>query len=607
MKAAFQSSAWRFLATLVSVMAWKVAMALALMLAISVTSGVSVLMLIPMLHIVGLDVGQDNLGQLANFIDRGFAALGLQPTSASVIGLYIAVMTSSALLMRWKSIFTQAFYQEFVMLLRQRLYRTITSVNWLFYTRHRSSTFTHVLTNEFERIGGAASALMSLTVQVILTSFYVLLALFLAPLMTGLILASGIVLSLLLWRKTRLGRKKGEAVSLAYEDMYAAISEHLAGMKTSKSHGVEDSQVDIFQNRANQVAEMHVDMTRNRADVGFWLSAGSMAILGLILYFALEVLALTAATILLLLFLFSRLIPMVSGIQRGYQSFINKLPAFDHVMDVQARCEAAAEPAGDPSLSLRLRQAIRLEQVWFSYESEGEAKTIQGVDLTVAAGRTTAIVGPSGAGKSTVVDLVVGLIAPEQGKVTIDGKLLRAEQLRAWRGQIGYVAQDTFLFHDTVRANLLVVRPEATEEEVWQALRSAAAADFVAALPRGLDTVVGDRGVKLSGGERQRLALARALLRRPALLVLDEATSSLDTENEERIQQAIDKLRGKMTILVIAHRLSTIRNADVIHVLEHGRVVESGDWQTLYHKEGGRFRALCEAQGLHGESWAAAS
>jgi ATP-binding cassette, subfamily C, bacterial len=194
----------------------------------------------------------------------------------------------------------------------------------------------------------------------------------------------------------------------------------------------------------------------------------------------------------------------------------------------------------------------------------------------------------------------MGLIVPNEGRVLVDETPLSAERTQPWRNQIGYVPQDTFLFNDTVKANLLWARPDADDEEITQALRSAAAEEFVFGLPEGIHTVLGDRGVRLSGGERQRLALARALLRKPSLLVLDEATSALDSENERRIQDAIEKLHGRMTILVITHRLSTIRKADVIHVLEEGRLVESGDWDALLGTRDGRFRALCKAQGIEG-------
>jgi ATP-binding cassette, subfamily C, bacterial len=239
-----------------------------------------------------------------------------------------------------------------------------------------------------------------------------------------------------------------------------------------------------------------------------------------------------------------------------------------------------------------------LERVSFAYGAGEKAPAVRDLDLTIEAGKTTAIVGPSGAGKSTIADLVMGLLMPTRGRVLVDEMQLGSELMRSWREQIGYVAQDTFLFNDTVRSNLLWACPKAGEEGIWQALELAAAAGFVSELPDGLETVLGDRGVRLSGGERQRLALTRALLREPSLLILDEATSALDSENERRIQNAIDGLHGSVTILVITHRLSTIRRADVIHVLEGGRLIESGSWEALMGNGNGRFSALAGAQGI---------
>lgn len=174
---------------------------------------------------------------------------------------------------------------------------------------------------------------------------------------------------------------------------------------------------------------------------------------------------------------------------------------------------------------------------------------------------------------------------------------LTPERLAAWRDGIGYVPQESFLLNDTIVANLRRAAPEATDEEIAEALRLAAA-DFVAELPDGLATLVGDRGIALSGGERQRLALARALLRRPRLLVLDEATSNLDAENERRIVAAVDELRHRMTIVVITHRLYSVRHADVIHLLERGRLVESGTWDELVAAGRGRLAALVRTQGV---------
>lgn len=315
-------------------------------------------------------------------------------------------------------------------------------------------------------------------------------------------------------------------------------------------------------------------------------------------YVALDVLKLTPADILLLLFLFYRLIPMISSLQSGYATFLGFFPAYENVRRLERKCVAAAEPFSASPLLPEAKRTLRFENVTFRYHPGDARATLDGLTLELEVGKTTAIVGLSGAGKSTVADLAVGLLSPERGQLLLDDHALGKEALHAWRQRVGYVAQDTFLFHDTVRANLRVTRPEATEAELLQALEEAAALDFVRALPQGLDTPLGDRGVRLSGGERQRLALARALLRRPALLVLDEATSSLDADNERRIQRATDALRGSVTILMIAHRLSTVRHADRIYVLERGRVGESGSWETLVAKPQGRFRSLCEAQGF---------
>ena len=188
----------------------------------------------------------------------------------------------------------------------------------------------------------------------------------------------------------------------------------------------------------------------------------------------------------------------------------------------------------------------------------------------------TAIAGPSGAGKSTLADVLLGLLAPGEGKVCVDGVPLTGPNLHRWRRSVACVPQEPYLFHDTIRANLRWAEPRATEAEMWQALRLAAADGFVAALPDGLDTVTGDRGGRLSGGERQRIALARALMRRPALLVLDEVTGQLDAENERRILEALESLRGHTTVVAIAHRPALLEAADGIVRLESGQVAATG-------------------------------
>lgn len=201
---------------------------------------------------------------------------------------------------------------------------------------------------------------------------------------------------------------------------------------------------------------------------------------------------------------------------------------------------------------------------------------MSGVSLDFRAGEITAIAGPSGAGKSTLADVLLGLLEPAAGAVLVDGLAVDDANRRRWRRSCGYVPQDPYLFHDTIRANLVWARPGAGDAALWRALELAAAADFVAGLPQGLDTVVGDRGSGLSGGERQRIALARALVGEPTLLVLDEATSQLDADNERLIVASLRSLRGRVTVVAVAHREAVLAAADRVVSLDAGRVVDGG-------------------------------
>ncbi len=239
------------------------------------------------------------------------------------------------------------------------------------------------------------------------------------------------------------------------------------------------------------------------------------------------------------------------------------------------------------------REEIAFEDVSFAYRA-GEP-VLHDVSLTVPRGSVVALVGPSGAGKSTLVDLLGRFFEVGSGRIAMDGVDVRDIPIADLRRQLGIVSQDTVLFHDTVRANIAYGRPEATEEEVERAARAAHAHDFIAELPLGYETVVGERGTQLSGGQRQRIAIARAILRDPPILIFDEATSALDTESERLVQEAVERLLEGRTVLVIAHRLSTVQRADQILVLERGRVVERGTHAELL-AEGGLYRYLYELQ-----------
>lgn len=244
----------------------------------------------------------------------------------------------------------------------------------------------------------------------------------------------------------------------------------------------------------------------------------------------------------------------------------------------------------------RFEGKIAYENVEFSYPARPEIQILKGTNLNISAGQTIGLVGHSGAGKSTITQLLMRFYEYDKGSILIDGKPIKDYELSVLRQNIGIVPQEVILFGGTIRENIAYGKLDATENEILDAAKRANAMEFIARIPEGLDTVVGERGVKLSGGQRQRIAIARAILKNPAILILDEATSSLDAESESLVQEALNELMKGRTTLIIAHRLSTIRNADLIYVLDAGKVAESGTHEELLAIEQGIYQSLVRLQ-----------
>ena len=569
------------------------------MVSLSFTEGLGLLLLVPLLQLVGVDAhAAFDPGGVGAGLARAFAWVNLQPTLGAVLTLYVSVAICQSGLQRWNTMLSAAVRQQTEAMLRMRLYRAIAGAQWLFVARSRLSDFAHVLTSELDRVGTAAHDLIDLSVMALVATAYIVVALYVSPEATALVLLCGGGLAVVLRGRVTDSHELGGEQSQSRVQLHRAVTEHLGSMKTAKSYGAIDRHDEVFGTLTRRVHDVNMRTIGGYARLRQETVVGSAIVLAIIVYVSRQVLALPTAHLLVLLFLFARLMPRLTGLFERVQSFATVLPAFQAFSDLEARCLASAEPAITRVQPIAFDREIRFDRVSFSYDGRVDAPALREIDLAIKAGTTTAIVGPSGAGKSTLADLLLGLIVPNRGVVSIDGERLDATRLGAWRQQIGYVNQETFLFHDTVRANLLWARPDATQEELHRVLHLAAADEFVERLPLGMDTIIGDRGMLVSGGERQRLSLARALLRRPRLLLLDEATNALDSENEARIQQAIDGLRHQMTIVVITHRLATVRTADLIHVIDQGRLAESGSWSDLIGRTGNRFQQLCLAQGI---------
>jgi ATP-binding cassette subfamily C protein len=586
---------WRFVRAMTRLMPRRIAAAVGLSLAVTAAEAAGVLLLAQLLALAGVGAPEGAAGSLVRAVGGAFRAVGTEPTLGAVLAVFVVLVVSVALLQRTQQLVSNRMELEVSLNARTHLFDAVARARWLPLARARGADLLTALTSEVDRVGSAAGFLLTLFVHGLLALVYLAVALRLSPVLTAVAMGCGGLLLLVMRRQRDATRRAGKEISAVSGELVSAATEHLGALKVVKSYGAEERNARMYAGVARRATEVRMRAWQTYADTRAAFLSGSVVMLAVVAYVALEVLQVSGATVLLLVFLFYRLVPRLAHLQSIYQMLAHDLPAWEQVTARIDALEAEREALADSAERAELAHSIRFDAVSFAYEA-GRTDAVRGLTLEIEARRTTAIVGPSGAGKTTVADLVMGLVQPREGRVLVDGRVLDERWLRSWRAEIGYVAQDTLLFNDTVLANLRWARPDATEADVWESLRLAAADGFVAALPEGLETQLGDRGVRLSGGERQRLALARALLRRPALLILDEATSALDAENERRIRDAIRGLHGRMTILMITHRLPSVRDADVVHVVEAGQWVESGTWAELMERPAGRFRRLWASQ-----------
>jgi subfamily B ATP-binding cassette protein MsbA len=387
----------------------------------------------------------------------------------------------------------------------------------------------------------------------------------------------------------RLGRRMRKVVATNQREMglfSAILSQAFQGIRVVKAYGMagyEGARVDEI---AENIFKLNLKSARARAlSSPIMETLGGSAVGAVVIYGGYRVIAeqtdpgsfFSFITALLMAYEpMKRLANLNASLQEGLAGAQRFFEVLDTAPDIQERADARPLAVGDGAVALR--------GVHFSYDEDRSA--LRGVDVEVPAGKTAALVGPSGAGKSTILNLIPRFYDVDEGSVTIDGQDVRNVTLDSLYGAVALVSQEVTLFDDTVRANIAYGRAGATQDEIESAARDAAAHDFIAALPQGYDTIVGEHGVRLSGGQRQRLAIARAMLKDAPILLLDEATSSLDTESERQVQAALERLMVGRTTLVIAHRLSTVRHADIIYVIDEGRIVETGRHDDLIQSSG---------------------
>ena len=479
--------------------------------------------------------------------------------------------------------------------MRIRLFRSLSQARWGYLVNLRSSDLNHALNADVDRVQTAVAQLLLLIQAATLIAVYAGLSLLISPWMTLFAVGTGLIMLVVLQPLRRRARAYGEAFSRARQDQYATVDQFLSALKVVKAGNAESSYVARLGRGLDTLLASTLKYTRVNSFANATFQFTTAIIVAVFVVVALQVAHLSRGAMIIQLLLFLRLGPRIMGLQQQVQDVLVNLGSFNAMRSLEAESTTHAETVTASGSPLNLDFEIKLEKVSFQY-SLGERPALHEVDAIIPAGRTTALIAASGGGKSTLADLILGLESPISGRILIDGVELTGDRRRGWRDQVAYVSQEVVLLNDTVAVNLRLTRPNATEDDLWGALAAAQLDGVVRRAPGGLKTQVGDRGVRLSGGERQRLALARALLRRPKLLILDEATSALDWENQAAIARVITGLRGRCTVVTIAHRPSMIEFADWVVALDAGRVTETGAFADLASDPSSRLAKMLAAE-----------
>ncbi|WP_442594343.1 ABC transporter ATP-binding protein [Neobacillus sp. D3-1R] len=544
------------------------------MVIVSLLDGAAILLLIPMLSIGGiLEMQSQNAGfwGILNFLKEIPKGTGL----TTILGIYLVMVIGQSLLERNLAIRDVKIQQGFVNHLKEDTYNGLLNVRWEFYLKTRKSNLINSLTKDINRVAMGIKMFMLLATNLIFTLIQIGIAFWISFQISSLVLLCGLCLAFFSWRFVKQAKSLGKESTQLARRYLAGITDNLNGIKDIKTNTLEKSRLNWMKSLNKRMLTEQVNYVKLQSNSQVSYKTALGAIITSFIFFSVHFFSAQPAKLLMVILLFSRLWPRFVGIQSYLQQLAMTIPAFKVLLDLhnETNVNKDIEFGSNINEPLEIKESIECKNVFFTY-SDVAKPTLHNINLRIPVKQMTAIVGDSGAGKSTLVDLLLGLHQPESGEILVDETAITKEKLYAYKNSISFVPQDPFLFNATILENLLLMKPDAKKEQVWNALKLAAADQFVKRLPRGIHTRVGDRGINLSGGERQRLVLARALLRNPSVLILDEATSALDTENETKILEALERIKGTMTIIIIAHRSLSIQKADQVIELSEGKIVE---------------------------------
>lgn len=480
--------------------------------------------------------------------------------------------------------------------IRRDLYGALLKSEWIYIVKKKRGKLVSAVVNDSEKAGNAIYSFLILISSIIISSVYTSAAMIIAPVFTIVMLSTGLILFLLLKKTITMGTDFGKISSEANSGLQVVLNEHFDAMKLIKGTALFDLSEQAVTNAAEGMAAVERKVLKHNAKIKSYSEPIIIALLAFGIYFAIAHLQIDLAELFVVLLIFLRLFPkMIQLSQMFFQLLVFK-PSYEKVSFFTQQAIKHVEKAfANGSNFISVNKGIEIKDISFAYNPNN--KVINEFNLGIKKGETIAIVGESGSGKSTLTDLFLGLITPQSGSIYIDDQPLNEIDLISYRKKIGYVSQETILIHDTVKNNILWGNTHSlNDKQFGEICKLSHVEEFVKKMPEHYNTIIGDKGTMLSGGQRQRLAIARALARKPEILILDEATSSLDSDSERLIQKSIDNFSGVISIIIIiAHRLSTVINADRIIVLKNGSILESGTFKELM-KINGSFKSMYAIQ-----------
>ena len=471
--------------------------------------------------------------------------------------------------------------------LRKRIFEQLQSLSLGYYSTSNSGQLINSITTEISQVKQAFQLFAGLIVKGSSLLAFLFSIFWISWQLSFTAILLFVLLSVGLSNLIRQVREASFAVPKANGRLAAIAIQFINGIRTVKSSASEDFERKRFYKASNNVIETEDKVASISSLVQPLAEALGSTILIAMVIMAFNLFIITgrlqASSLLAFLFALLRILPLVSAINSARENLSRFQGSIHNIKELVRREDKSYLSNGKLAFS-GLKQSINFSSVDFDYESNN--LILQDINLTIEKGKVTALVGGSGAGKSTLADLIPRFYDPTKGVIKLDDQDLRSFDIVSVRRKMSIVSQDTFIFNTSVKENIAYGLENISEAEIWEAASFAYADKFIKELPKGLDTVLGDRGVRLSGGQRQRIAIARAILRNPDILILDEATSALDSVTEQLIQQSLEQLSSGRTVIAIAHRLSTIAKADKVVVLEQGKIVEQGNYQDLLAKKG---------------------